>query len=54
MDWNTKPKHCPFCGGTDIVGMETQWVVTSEDNLSGSDPVDEYQCRDCENRSFFV
>ena len=53
------PVVCPFCGGDNIVFVNTFELLTTEqlkdvESHTCSLHVEEYQCRCCDNRSFWV
>ena len=45
--------HCPYCGGTNIVTLE-QWSALSSEDPDTTTTLEEHQCRDCDNRSFWT
>lgn len=49
------PACCPFCGGSDIVFI-MGWNGRSQEPQDADNVADlaEWQCRDCDNRSFWV
>ena len=53
------PTLCPFCGGDNIVFVNT-WELHADSQPQGaadqtsSEQVEEYQCKCCDNRSFWV
>lgn len=46
------PQHCPFCGSEDIT-FAVAWKARSMDDSSNTTTLDEWLCRDCDNRSFW-
>jgi len=49
-----EPTYCPYCGGKDVVFANT-WRAQSQDpcDAENTAEIDEHQCRDCDNRSFW-
>lgn len=47
--------YCPYCGGSNIVEIDSV-TVFNKDDKEHEYPwlMDEYQCRDCENRTFIA
>lgn len=49
-----EPTYCPFCGGRRVIFTNT-WRAQSEDpaDAGNAAELDEHQCLDCNNRSFW-
>jgi hypothetical protein len=45
--------HCPYCGGTNIVTLKP-WSALSSADPDTTATLEEHQCRDCANRSFWT
>ena len=52
--WDSPPKYCPFCGGKNIYNDVALWSSVSEDDQNNKAVLDEHQCQDCGNRSFWA
>jgi hypothetical protein len=47
------PTCCPFCGGHDITEI-VEWEAHSLEEHGNAAVLTEWQCFDCDNRSFWV
>lgn len=47
------PLSCPYCGGTNIITLE-QWSALSSEDPDTTATLEEHQCRDCADRSFWT
>ena len=52
-DWDTPPKFCPFCGGSNLVVEIVAWEASSMEDEDNHACVYEHQCLACEGRSFW-
>ncbi len=48
------PTVCPWCAGTNVVFITGWSGMTSDDDPTNKVDLDEFQCKDCAGRSFWV
>lgn len=48
------PRYCPYCGGPHFIGV-ANWVARSQQlgDTGNTARLVEYQCEECDNRSFW-
>lgn len=47
------PRVCPYCGGKNITTYMVLWDAVSTEERTNTAKLNEHQCFDCDNRSFW-